>query len=62
MCVVFVRCIHEHEACGALRVIGGEHTDVETGDGFPYEHDWSGNSASREEFGELVCDAACGPR
>jgi len=42
MCVVFVRCVHEHETCGLLRVIGREHSDVETRDRFPDEHDWSG--------------------
>jgi hypothetical protein len=41
MCIVFVRGIHEHETCGALKVIGSEHTNVETRNGFPDEHDGS---------------------
>ena len=38
MCVVFVGGIHEDETRGELRVIGREHTDVETRDGGPDEH------------------------
>jgi hypothetical protein len=62
MCIVFVRGVHEHETCGVLRVIGSEHSSVETGDGLPDEHDWSGDPATREEFGQLLCNAACGSR
>src|SRR6478672_7851135 len=62
MCLVFVGGIHEHETCGALRVIGSEHPDVETRDGGSDEHDWSVNSAAGQEFGQLTCDAACCPR
>src|SRR5690349_11707618 len=62
MCVVFVRCVHEHETCGLLRVIGREHSDVETRDRFPDEHDWSGDAATREKFGQLIGNAACGSR
>ena len=62
MCLVFVGGIHEHETCGALRVIGSEHADVETRDGGADEHDRSGNPAAGEEFGQLARDAACGPR
>src|SRR6185295_12019741 len=58
----FVGGIHEDETPGALRVIGGEHTDVETRDGGSDEHHRSGNSAAVEEFGQLARDAACCPR
>ena len=46
--------IHEHETCGALRVIGSEHADVETRDRGPDEHHRSANSAADEEFGPLT--------
>src|SRR6185295_20286915 len=59
MCVGFVGGIHEYETCGALRVIGREHTDVETRDGGPDEHHRSGNPAAVEECGQLARDAAC---
>ncbi len=62
MRIVFVRGIHEHEACRPLRVIGSEDTNVEARDGFPDEHDASGNPATLEEFCQLACDAACCPR
>jgi hypothetical protein len=62
MRIVFVRHIHEHEACRPLRVIVSKDTNVEAGDGFPDEHDGSGNSAAREEFSQLACDPACRPR
>ena len=62
MYLVFVGGIHEHETCDALRVIGSEHTDGETRDGFPHEHDWSWHPATCEEFGQLARDAACGSR
>ena len=62
MCLIFVEGIHEHETCGALRVIGSEHADVETRDGGPDEHHRSANSAADEEFGQLARDAACCPR
>ena len=52
MCIVFVGGVHEHETCGALRMIGSEHADVETRDGFPDEHDWSADSATDKEFGQ----------
>jgi hypothetical protein len=39
MRIVFVRHIHEHEACRPLRVIVSKDTNVEAGDGFPDEHD-----------------------
>src|SRR5512142_2172628 len=58
MYIVFVRGVHEHETCGVLRVTGREHSDVETRDGFPDEHDWSGDPATCEECGQLVCNAA----
>jgi hypothetical protein len=32
MGIVFVRRIHEHETRGVLRVIGSEHSNVETRD------------------------------
>jgi hypothetical protein len=60
--IVFVRSINQHEARGLLWVIGSEHANVEPCDGFPDEHDWSGNPATRKEFGQLACDAACCPR
>ena len=62
MCVVFVRGVHEHETCGVLWVIGSEHANVETRDRFADEHDWSGDPATREKFGQLVCNATCGSR
>jgi hypothetical protein len=62
MCLVFVGGIDEHKTCGALRVIGGEHADIETGDGGAHEHDRSANPAAGEEFVQLARDAACGPR
>ena len=62
MCLVFVGGIHKHETCGALRVIGSEHADVETRDGGSDEHDRSTNSTADEEFGQLARDAACCPR
>jgi len=62
MCIVFVRGIHEHDSCRPLRVIGSEDTNVETRNGFPDEHDGSGNPATREKLGQLDCDAACCPR
>ena len=62
MYVVFVGGIHQHETRGALWVIGREHTDVEPRDGGPDQHHRSGNPATREEFGQLARDAACGPR
>src|SRR5437899_547208 len=62
MCVGFVGGIHEDETRGALRVIGREHTDVETRDGGPDEHHRSGNPAAAEECGQLARDAACCPR
>ena len=62
MCIVFVRGVHEHETCGVFRVIGSEQSNVETRDGFPDEHDWSGDPATRKEFGQLIRSAACGSR
>ena len=62
MCLVFVGGIHEDETCGALRVIGSEHTDVETRDRGADEHYRSDIPAAGEEFGQLVRDAACCPR
>ena len=59
MCIVLMRGINQHETGGSLRVIGSKDTNVETRDGFPGEHDWSGNPATREEFGQLIGDAAC---
>jgi hypothetical protein len=62
MYLVFVGGIHQHETRGALRVIGGEHTNVQTRDGGPDEHHRSGYPAAGEEFGQLRSDAACRPR
>jgi hypothetical protein len=62
MCIVFVRSVHEYEACGACRAIGSEHADAETRDRFPGEHHWSDDAAMPQEFGQLVCNAARGPR
>jgi hypothetical protein len=62
MCLVFVGRIHEYETRGALRVIGSEHTNVETRDGGADEHHRSGNPATRDEFGEFARDAARCPR
>jgi len=62
MRIVFVRGIHQHEACRLRRVIGSKDTNIEAGDGFPDEHDAPGNPATREEFRQLACDPACCPR
>jgi len=46
MCLVFVRGIHEHETCDALRVIRYEDADIEPAAGGPHEHQSSVDSSS----------------
>ena len=62
MYLVFVRSIHKHESCDALRAIRCKHTNVEAADGFADEHDRSSDPTAGEEFGQLARVAACCPR
>src|SRR5438445_12890801 len=59
MCLVFVRGIHEHETCHALRMIRHEDADIELAAGGPHEHQSSVDSAAVDECGQLARDAAC---
>ena len=59
MCLVFVRGIHEHETCDALRMIRHEDADIEPAAGGPHEHQSSVDSAAVDECGQLARDAAC---
>ena len=62
MCLVLVGRIHEHEASGALWIVGGEDAHVETTDRGPGEHHRAIDPAADEKFSQLTRDPACSPR